>query len=270
MYVCRSLLILFHTGDRGLREKCGGVSAGSSRTGSSAQTRRGAGTVELRDLEDSPDNPERGVCVCMCVYVKYRFMYIRMSYYPIQKTMESGRSVVVCLVVLRAPGALEVVHLCRPAESDLQVQLNCNTLRTLQTNQKGVCVCVCVCVCVLTISTSKSKILAVLPNNGHYQQPRDVLLRSGDELVSKVEDFEYLGSIITSDCSLDKEISSRISKASRVFNSLYKVLWLQKGVKSRTKLRMFKSVILSTLLYGSETWAPMATQEVTRFCHEVC
>ena len=69
-----SLIILFHTGDCGLREKCGGVSAQSTRSGCSVQTRRGAGaaagvsagTVELRDLEHSPDSPKRGVCVYIC------------------------------------------------------------------------------------------------------------------------------------------------------------------------------------------------------------
>ena len=72
-----------------------------------------------------------------------------------------------------------------------------------------------------------------------------------------VEEFEYLGSI-SQDCTLDREISMRINKASRTFGSLYRVLWCRKRVKTATKMRLFKSVVLSTLLYGSETWVPSA------------
>ena len=111
----------------------------------------------------------------------------------------------------------------------------------------------------LTISSKKTKILAVRPAGRPSQSQRDVLLRPSDEPVSVVESFEYLGSTISADCSLDKEVSSRISKASRSFNSLCRILWYQKRIKTKTKMRLFKTVVLSTLLYGSETWAPIAT-----------
>ena len=111
----------------------------------------------------------------------------------------------------------------------------------------------------LTISSRKMKVLAVRPADRPSQPPRSVLLRPADDPVSVVEEFEYLGSTISADCSLEKEISSRINKASRSFNSLCRVLWYQRGVKTRTKMRLFKSVVLSTLLYGSETWVPIAT-----------
>ena len=106
----------------------------------------------------------------------------------------------------------------------------------------------------LTITLTKFKILAVRPAD----RPA-VLLRPAVELVSVVQEFEYLESIISADCSLDKEVSSRISKASRCFNSLCRVLWYQRRIKTRTKIRLFKSVIVSTLLYGSETWVPLVT-----------
>ena len=110
----------------------------------------------------------------------------------------------------------------------------------------------------LTISSKKSKILAVLPPTSSSVQPRDVYLKRDEEPVAVVEEFEYLGSIISQDCTLDREISMRINKASRTFGSLYRVLWCRKRVKTATKMRLFKSVVLSTLLYGSETWVPSA------------
>ena len=76
----------------------------------------------------------------------------------------------------------------------------------------------------LTISTGKSKILAITPSQRPFQKLRDVALRPDDGLVSVVEDFECLGSTLTSDCGLDKEINIRISKAFRSFSRLYRVL----------------------------------------------
>ena len=56
-------------------------------------------------------------------------------------------------------------------------------------------------------------------------------------------------------CSLDREVDSRISKASRTLTSVSKILWYQRKIKRKNKLRIFKAVVLPTLLYGSETWA---------------
>ena len=56
----------------------------------------------------------------------------------------------------------------------------------------------------LTISTKKSKIMAVLPSLGAdnpQQLPRPVQIQLLSDPVSVVSDFEYLGSIITSDCN---------------------------------------------------------------------
>ena len=122
-------------------------------------------------------------------------------------------------------------------------------LRTLHTTCSGMG---------LSISCKKSKILAVCPTNSTSMQPRAVRLCSDEVPVAVVEDFEYLGCTFSHDCSLDREISKRISKASQAFRSLYRVLWCQKRLKTKTKLRLFKAVVLSTLLYGSETWVPLA------------
>lgn len=58
----------------------------------------------------------------------------------------------------------------------------------------------------LTISSKKTKILAICPADRPSQPLRDVLLQLANDPVLVVEDFEYLGSTISADCSLDKEI----------------------------------------------------------------
>lgn len=81
----------------------------------------------------------------------------------------------------------------------------------------------------LSISAQKTKILAV--TNDLHDIPRRVTLQSVDELVEVVEEFEYLGSVVTSVCMLDREISVWICKASNSFRSLCKTLWYQKSIK---------------------------------------
>ena len=104
----------------------------------------------------------------------------------------------------------------------------------------------------LSISTKKSKILALSLGASLGA----VHLNSKEEPVAVVEQFEYLGSTISQNCTLDRENSVHITKAARTFGSLYRVLWCRKRLKTSTKMCLFKSVVLSTLLYGSETWVP--------------
>ena len=36
------------------------------------------------------------------------------------------------------------------------------------------------------------------------------------------------------------------------------MLWYQRRIKTTTKLRLFKAIVLLTLLYGSESWTPLS------------
>ena len=79
-----------------------------------------------------------------------------------------------------------------------------------------------------------------------------ILLCPGGDPVDVVSSFPYLVSILSDDCTSSAEVSSRITRASQAFHSLSRILWYQKKIKSRTKLRIFNSVIKPTLLYGLE------------------
>ena len=110
----------------------------------------------------------------------------------------------------------------------------------------------------LTISCSKTKILVICPSNFLGGQPREIQLRPKDKPIAVVEKFESLGSTISQDCTLENKVSMHIRKASCTFGSLYWVLWSRKRLKIATKVRLFNSIVISTLLYGRETWVPQA------------
>ena len=67
-------------------------------------------------------------------------------------------------------------------------------------------------------------------------------------------EFCYLGSHLSTDLSMERELRARISKASAAFGRLEKRIWKNRNLKIETKLAVYRAMILSVLLYGSETW----------------
>ena len=74
--------------------------------------------------------------------------------------------------------------------------------------------------------------------------------------LNNVQEFTYLGSCGTSDCSLNKEISSRLAKGSPSFGRQWRRVWTERGIKLSTKIAVYRAVVLTSLLYGFETWTP--------------
>lgn len=83
----------------------------------------------------------------------------------------------------------------------------------------------------------------------------------GDTQLELVDAFTYLGSTVTRSTSLGAEISSRIAKAAGVMAKLNKRVWNNSLLSERAKVRVYQACVLSTLLYGSESWSTYARQE---------
>ena len=65
--------------------------------------------------------------------------------------------------------------------------------------------------------------------------------------------FTYLGSTVRHDGGAGSDIHNRIGKARNAFRML-NPLWKSQQYKTHTKLKLYKSCVLSTLLYGFECW----------------
>ena len=78
--------------------------------------------------------------------------------------------------------------------------------------------------------------------------------------VEVVDDFTYLGNSINSNGDMDKELDCRVGTAAAPFNQLGKI-WRSKKFSLKTKMRFYNSNVLSTLLYGRETWHMKTSQE---------
>ena len=67
----------------------------------------------------------------------------------------------------------------------------------------------------------------------------------------------YLVSTITDNLSIDSELNKRIGKAAR----LTKRVWSNNRLSDHTKVNAYKTCVISTLLYGSESWTMRSHQE---------
>ena len=69
-----------------------------------------------------------------------------------------------------------------------------------------------------------------------------------------VHKFTYLGSTLSRNVRIDDEVVLRIAKASATFGNLRGKVWEREGLSTQTKLKVYKAVLLPSLLYSCETW----------------
>lgn len=79
-------------------------------------------------------------------------------------------------------------------------------------------------------------------------------------ILNNVSSFTYLGSTVTSDNNLDKELQNRMAKASSAFGRLTQRLWKNHNVPVNVKCKVYKAIVISTLLYAGESWTLHKTQ----------
>ena len=80
-----------------------------------------------------------------------------------------------------------------------------------------------------------------------------VITVNGEKL-KVVDKFTYLGSTLSRAVHIDDEVTARIAKASVAFGRLRANAWERNVIKLNTKLKVYKAVVLSALLYACETW----------------
>ena len=78
--------------------------------------------------------------------------------------------------------------------------------------------------------------------------------------LEEVENFKYLGAIISNEGS-KPEILSRIAKTTAALSRL-KIIWKDKNISLTSKVKLMRTLILSTVLYACESWT--LTAEIER------
>ena len=103
----------------------------------------------------------------------------------------------------------------------------------------------------LDVSLKKTEVLHQPAPQNEYRAPN---ISIGETVLKSVELFTYLCCAISSNARIDGEINNRLAKANSTFGRLYKRVWNKKHLRIITKISVYRAVILTTLLYGSESW----------------
>ena len=103
----------------------------------------------------------------------------------------------------------------------------------------------------LTISTKMTEVVHQPAPGKPYSEP--TITVNGQKL-QVVDKFTYPGSTRSRAVHIDDEVTARTAKASEAFSRLLTNVLERNGIRLDTKLKVYKAVVLPTLLYACETW----------------
>ena len=106
----------------------------------------------------------------------------------------------------------------------------------------------------MEIGPDKTKVMTNNPNG--FQ--REIKIKG--QMQEEVENFKYLGAIISNEGS-KPEILSKIAQTTAALSRL-KVIWRDKNFSLASKVKLMRTLILSTFLYACESWT--LTVEIER------
>ena len=106
----------------------------------------------------------------------------------------------------------------------------------------------------MEIGPDKTKVMTNNPNG--FQ--REIKIEG--QRLEEVENFKYLGAIISNEGS-KLEILSRIAQTTAALSRL-KIIWRDKNISLASKVKLMRTLILSTFLYAYESWT--LTEEIER------
>ena len=105
----------------------------------------------------------------------------------------------------------------------------------------------------LKINTQKTKTMSI----GKHHETIKVTINGED--VEQVEEFTYLGGVVTEDGRSTKDIKRRIGLASAAFGQLTK-MW-KSDISLKIKLKLYETLVVPVLMYGAECWTMRKAEE---------
>ena len=99
----------------------------------------------------------------------------------------------------------------------------------------------------LVVNIAKTKVMVF----GRETAEKNITLNEIE--IENVNEFIYLGSLLTWDNNCSKEIKRRIARAMGTLGGFNKV-WSSREIRLGVKLNILKTCVFSTLLYAAETW----------------
>ncbi|KAI8486085.1 hypothetical protein Bbelb_361850 [Branchiostoma belcheri] len=110
----------------------------------------------------------------------------------------------------------------------------------------------------MEVSTEKSKVM-VNSSTSTRDEMYSTIFMNGEELET-VDSFTYLGGTLTKDGTSKVEVHRRIALATAAMARLTRI-WKSKNISFAVKYKLYKSLVVSILLYGCETWTLLTDTE---------
>ena len=79
-------------------------------------------------------------------------------------------------------------------------------------------------------------------------------MRIDNSIFERVEEFKYLGTILTNKNSIVEEIKSRLRSGNACCHSVQNLL-SSRLLSKNLKIKIYRAIILPVVLYGCETWS---------------
>jgi Reverse transcriptase (RNA-dependent DNA polymerase)/Endonuclease-reverse transcriptase len=104
----------------------------------------------------------------------------------------------------------------------------------------------------LEISKEKTKVMLVA------KESRDVAINIDNQKLEQVCHFKYLGTTVTQQNSSSTDLRCRTAQALAAMSYL-RVIWRNRYISLKTKLRLLDCLVIPIALYGCETWTLNST-----------
>ena len=85
-------------------------------------------------------------------------------------------------------------------------------------------------------------------------------MRIDNSTLERVEEFKYLGTTLTNQNSIAEEIKSRLRSRNACYHSVQNLLSSRLLTKN-LKIKIYRTIILSVVFYGCETWSLILRKE---------
>jgi len=102
----------------------------------------------------------------------------------------------------------------------------------------------------LEVNVDKTKYMVMSQDQNAGQSHS---IKTGNSSFQRVEEFKYLGTILTNQNSIQEEIKSRLKSGNACYYSAQNLL-SSNLLSKNLKIKIYRTIILPVVLYGCETW----------------
>jgi len=86
-------------------------------------------------------------------------------------------------------------------------------------------------------------------------------MKNDNSSIERVEEFKYLGTTLTNQNSIQKEIKSRLKLGNACYYSVQNLL-SSRLLSKKLKNKIYRTIILPVVLYGCEIWSLTLSEEL--------